>query len=236
MRGLILAGGSGTRLDPTTRVYNKHLIQVYDRPMIFYPIETMIQSGITDIVISLSLQEPDLFMRLLGDGSEFGAKFTYLVQMKALGISYAINEARHLLGEERFLVLLGDNYFSKHLGAAVSRYNVNEATIFFRKSDQPERYGVLEFEGSTFKRVIEKPNPAPSNWIMLGAYLLSDKFFEIFPKLKPSERGEYEITDAINALMPWVKPTEYSDTWFDLGTPDDILACANYQYAEGMKG
>jgi glucose-1-phosphate thymidylyltransferase len=230
MKGLILAGGLGTRLRPTTYIYNKHLIHVYDRPMIMYPIETLKKSGITDIIVSLSYDKPELFMDFLKDGSELGVKLTYVIHGKPLGIAYAINHAKHLIND-KFLAILGDNFFGESLAKYVQYFQKADldALILVKKMKEPQRYGVLELDGKgKIKRLIEKPEKPPTQLAVLGAYFLSPKFFDVYPKLKPSKRGEYEITEAINLLLPKVEYKVYRGKWFDLGTPEDILQCANW--------
>lgn len=239
MKGLILAGGKGTRLYPTTRVVNKHMLLIYNQPMVFYPIQTLRDAGITDIVISLSHYQPEQFMELLGDGSDLGVKLTYIIHGPPKGIAYAINHAQNVLGDEPFVCLLGDNIFGSSLKPYVEKF---EQKLWLQKDalillkgidiDLAKNYGVAEFGNENkLVKLIEKPKKAPSSYIMLGAYFLTPRFFDVYPTLKQSERGEYEITDAINALMPDVVYEFYEGVWFDCGTFDSILEASNF-----MKG
>lgn len=242
MKGLILAGGKGTRLYPTTKVVNKHLLLVYDKPMIMYGIEAMRDAGITDITLSLSHERTpsgyiarlERFMELLGNGEELGVKLGYVIHGEPRGISYCINHARSLLGDEPFLCYLGDNIFGESLGPYVKRFQENprESLILLKKFGIKEalRYGVAIFKEKELVQLVEKPQRISGDYAyaMLGAYFFTPKFFEIYPRLKPSERGEYEVTDAINALMPMVNYEIYQGEWFDCGTFDSILEASNY--------
>lgn len=242
MKAIILAGGKGTRLYPTTKVVNKHLMLIYDKPMIFYAVETLKEAGITDIVISLSHDKPENFMELLGDGSELGVNLAYVIHGEPEGISYGIYHARNFLGDEPFMCYLGDNIFGGSLKPYVEMFKANpDKTLVLLKKvsyDEAKNYGVAEFVEAhggfprgVLLKLVEKPETPPSPYIMLGAYFLTPKFFDIYPTLKPSERGEYEITDAMNALMPDVRYEVYDGVWFDCGTFDSILEASNY-----MKG
>jgi len=239
MKGLILAGGKGTRLYPTTRAINKHILLIWDRPMVFYPIETLKEAGITDIIISLSHYQPEQFMKLLGDGKDLGVKLTYVIHGPPKGIAYAINHAHNVLGDEPFVCLLGDNIFGSSLKPYVEKFEVNpkKSLILLKEVglEEAKNYGVAEFgvakgkfPKGELKRLIEKPLFPPTPYIMLGAYFLNCRFFDAYSTLKPSERGEYEITDAINALLPDVRYEFYKGVWFDAGTFDSILEASQY--------
>lgn len=230
MKCLILAGGKGTRLYPTTKIYNKHLVNVYDRPMILYAIECIKNSGIRDIILSLSNSKPEQFMEFLGDGKELGVNLTYVIHGEPKGISYAINHAKHLLDksdEDKFLVYLGDNVFETDLSPYVQKFEEKsnaDCMLLLKKHPNPERYGVAELDDyNEIVKLYEKPNPPPSNYVALGSYFFTTKFFDIFDQITPSQRGEYEITDAINLLVPYVSYEIYKDEWFDLGTYKSIL-------------
>lgn len=234
LKGLILAGGKGTRLAPLTKVVNKHLLLVYDKPMIMYGIEAMRDAGITDIVLSLSHDKSGSFMELLGNGEELGVSLGYVIHGEPRGISYGINHARFLLSDEPFLCYLGDNIFGESLAPYVKRFQENprENLILLKKVpvEEASRYGVAVFNEKELVQVVEKPTflTGDNAYIILGAYFLTPKFFEIYPRLKPSERGEYEVTDAINELMPMVSYEIYQGEWFDCGTFDSILDASNY--------
>jgi len=240
LKGLVLAGGRGTRLHPTTRIINKHLIPIYEKPMIFYPIEALRDAGVTDIILSLSHYNPQQFMELLGDGSELGVKLTYTIHGEAKGIAYAINHAQNLLGNEQFACVLGDNIFTNGLKEEVIRAKTfpQISLVLLKEVDyeQAKNYGVAEFEGPfKLKRLVEKPESPPSTFIMLGAYFLTSRFFEVYPTLKQSTRGEYEITDAVNALFPHVIYTVYEGNWFDAGTFDSILEASNFMKEDPLR-
>ena len=239
MKGIILAGGRGTRLYPSTMIYNKHLTMVYNKPMILFAIECLKASGIRDIIISLSYDKPDQFIEFLKDGSDLNVELTYTVQKEPKGIAYAIWQAKHLLEDDKFVCVLADNIFETSLAPYTAYFALTtdyDAVILLKKSKQPERYGVARFGKAKLVELLEKPKAPPSNYIMLGAYLFTPKFFEIFPEMKPSKRNEYEITDAINLLLPKVKYFIYDNVWLDLGTPDDILKCALWlKKKEGKK-
>jgi glucose-1-phosphate thymidylyltransferase len=179
-------------------------------------------------------------MKLLGDGSELGVKLTYTIQPVSKGIAYSIQDARNLLENDKFLVILGDNFFSQPLLDEARFFYSSKfhALVYATSSSHPERYGVMKFQtrydlGSSQEvkelvSVVEKPKEYISNSIMIGAYFFTPKFFDAFRDLKPSQRGEYEITDIINKLLPNVAYRDYEHTWFDLGVPDDILECAKH--------
>jgi glucose-1-phosphate thymidylyltransferase len=244
MKALILAGGKGTRLYPTTKVLNKHLLLVYDKPLILHAIDTIKEAGITDIVISLSHDNPEQFMELLGDGSQFGVTLTYVIHGEPKGISYGIWHARNVLGNQPFMCYLGDNIFGKSLKPYVEEFTSNpikSLILLLRGVNEAcaRRYGVAKFGdahvesrpdwvGPSLVNLVEKPEHPPSSSILLGAYFFTSKFFDIYPHLQPSNRGEYEITDAINALMPDVTYRHYEGEWFDAGTFDSILDASNY--------
>ena len=233
MKGLILAGGKGTRLYPTTKVVNKHLLLIYDKPMIFYAIETLRDAGITNIIISLSDDEPGHFMKLLGKGEELGVKLSYVIHGEPKGIAYGIWEAKHLLRGEPFVVYLGDNIFTESIKGHIDYFKKHKKPlVLLKKVDDPSRYGVVEFiktnYGKRIKRFVEKPRDPPSKFIILGVYCLTDQFFKIYPKLKPSKRGEYEITDALNLLLP-VGYTYYWGGWFDCGVFEDLYKASKWR-------
>lgn len=237
MKCLILAGGKGTRLYPTTKIYNKHLVNVYNKPMILYAIECIKNSGIRDIILSLSNSKPEQFMEFLGDGKELGVNLTYTIHGEPKGISYAINHAKHLLdnndrnnnkrNNDKFMVYLGDNVFETDLSLYVQKFEEKDNTdcmLLLKKHSNPEKYGVVKLdEYDEITKLYEKPNPPPSDYIALGTYFFTTKFFDIFDQITPSQRGEYEITDAINLLIPYVSYEIYKDEWFDLGTYKSIF-------------
>jgi len=232
VKGLILAGGYGTRLYPTTKVVNKHLLLVYNKPLIMYAIETLRDAGVTDIVLSLSYRNPEQFVTLLGDGAEFGVNLTYIIHGEPLGISYAIDHAHTVLGDEPFVCFLGDNIFSSDLKPYINKFNGDsvDAMILLKEVnlEEAKRYGVACFNGDKLVGLEEKPATPKSNFIVVGAYFLTHKFFDVYSKLNRSARGEYEITDAINLLLPNVKYEVYDGEWFDCGTFDNMLEASKH--------
>lgn len=232
-KALILAGGKGTRLSPVTKAVNKHLLLVFSRPLIFYPIETLREAGVTDIVISLSHDQPEQFMKLLGDGRDLGVNLTYAIHGEPKGIAYAINHAKPWLENEPFICHLGDNIFCESIKTYVEQFqeNPDESLMIFKDMglEEARRYGTAEFDkDGEVVRFLEKPEVPPNTYAMLGLYLLTPKFFDVYHNLKPSWRREYEITDAVNLLLPDVDYAFYHGAWFDCGTFHDLLKAANY--------
>lgn len=231
MKALILAGGKGTRLYPTTQFYNKHLIHVYNTPMIMHSIDTVRNAGISDIILSVSKDKPELFMEYLKDGSEFGINLTYIVQNDSNGIAYAINQAKHLLHhEDKFMVYLADNYFEESLLKYKLKFDESknsDAMILTKEMNEPERYGIaITDKDNNLTEAIEKPKFPVSNKAILGVYFFSNAYFGAFSKTVPSGRGEYEVTNVLNMLIPHVICEEYNNEWRDLGTFDDIAKCS----------
>lgn len=226
---MILAGGHGVRLRPASVAVNKHLLPVYDKPLIMYGIEALREAGITDIYVSISTFNPFGFMDLLRDGKELGVHLSFLVQGEVKGIAWAINDAEPWVRGEPFIVYLGDNIFTTSLKPYVDNWGTAIPKVLLKKVDLREasRYGVPSFYESRIASFFEKPTKPPSEYIILGLYFLTPRFFQVFPKLRPSQRGEYEITDALNQLLP-VAYEVYEGTWWDCGTFDDMLEAGNY--------
>lgn len=206
--------------------------------MILYGIEALRDSGIKHILISLSYVNPYGFMELLGDGSEYGVHISYLHQHEVRGIAWAINEAHHWIGDEPFIVYLGDNIFVDGIEPFIKRFTSSGASkplVLLKEvetMDEARRYGVAKFQGSEVTQLFEKPSEPPSQHILLGLYCLTPRFFEMFPQLKPSGRGEYEITDALNLLMP-VNYEVYEDEWWDCGVFRDITEASQFMMVRG---
>jgi len=200
MKGVILAGGTGSRLAPLTKVTNKHLLPVYNKPMIYYPIETLKKAGITEILIVSGGEHIGDFMKLLGSGQDFGCDFTYRVQDGAGGIPVALGLAKQFVGKEKFVAILGDNVMENDISEAVNSFQNghNGAMIFLREVDDPKRFGIAEISGDKVIKAYEKPDNPVTNLAILGVYMFDHKAFELIPTLKPSRREELEITDVIN--------------------------------------
>jgi glucose-1-phosphate thymidylyltransferase len=232
MKGVILAGGLGTRLFPLTKVSNKHLLPVYDRPMIYYPLQTMVSSGIRDILIVTGGRNAGDFLRLLGNGKEFGLKhLNYTYQEGEGGIADALSLAEHFAGSDPMLLMLGDNFLEKPITRAVAEFRANPlgAKIFLTPVEHPEWYGVVELAGERVVRIVEKPKPPTSNLIAIGVYMYDNRVFDMIRKIEPSARGELEITDVNNLyLREGVLRYEIIDGWWaDAGESFEMYLKAN---------
>lgn len=220
MKGIILAGGTGSRLYPLTKVTNKHLLPIGEKPMIFYPIEKMTQAGIEEILIVTGTEHMGDVVGLLGSGSDFGCRFTYKVQDKAGGIAQALGLAENFCSGDSMLVILGDNIFNASLMPVVENYSGEGARILLKTVDDPKRYGVPELRGDHIIGIQEKPDNPKSNYCVTGIYLYDNHVFDCIKKLKPSKRGELEITDVNNYYigknaLTWA---ELDGWWTDAGT------------------
>jgi len=224
MRGIILAGGTGSRLFPLTKVTNKHLLPVYDKPMIYYPLKTLVSAGITDIMIVSGRGHAGHFLELLGSGAEFGVKITYEIQEKAGGIAQALGLAEKWADEEAVAVILGDNLFQDNVKNDVASFKKG-AKIFLKEVPDAERFGVAELSTDRVLSIEEKPKKPKSNYAVTGLYLYDAEVFSIIRTLKPSGRGELEITDVNNAYLKKgiMQYTILNGFWSDAGTFDSLL-------------
>ena len=232
VKGVILAGGTGSRLFPLTKVSNKHLLPVYDRPMIYYPIEALVNAGIDDIMLVTGGEGAGDFLRLLGNGSAFGLKhLSYAYQEKPGGIAEALGLARDFIGDDKFAVVLGDNIIQKNIVKAVRDFELQAegAKILLAQVDNPQAYGVAEVVDGKVVSIVEKPKEPRSNWAVIGIYLYTADVFTIIDGLEPSARGELEITDVNNEyLRRGALTVEYVDGWWaDCGESIDWLLRAN---------
>ena len=232
MKGVILAGGLGTRLFPLTKVTNKHLLPVYDKPMIFYPILTLINAGIRDIMIVTGGGNAGDFLRLLGNGADFGlAHLNYTYQQGEGGIADALKLAEYWAAGDRICVVLGDNIIEKNIVRAVESYRkqASGARILLKEVSDPERFGVPVLDGERVVRIEEKPSKPASRFAVTGIYLYDERVFEIARELRPSARGELEITDVNNAYidrgeLAW----DVLDGWWtDAGTFESLRRATN---------
>jgi len=204
MKGVILAGGSGSRMLPLTRVSNKHLLPVYDKPMIFYPIETLVRAGITDIMIVTGGNSAGEFLRLLGNGKEFGLKdISYTYQEGDRGIADALRLAEHFAQGERIVVILGDNVLEKDITSYVRAFEnqASGARLLLKEVSDPQRFGVPVMENGRIVRIEEKPAHPQSAYAVTGVYMYDRHVFDFCKRLRPSARGELEITDVNNAYI-----------------------------------
>ena len=228
MKGVILAGGLGTRLYPLTKVTNKHLLPVYDKPMIYYPIQTLINAGIDDILIVTGGNNAGDFLRLLGNGKEFGLKhINYTYQEGEGGIAEALRLAEFFASGEKICVVLGDNLIEKNIRKAVENFQKQKegAKILLKEVPDPQRFGVPELKGDRIVRIEEKPEKPRSQYAVIGIYLYDQEVFNFIKTLKPSDRGELEITDVNNqyiekGLMTW---DILEGWWTDAGTFESLL-------------
>ncbi len=232
MKGVVLGGGSGSRLRPLTAVTNKHLLPVYDRPMIYYPIQTLVNAGITDIMIVTGGNSAGDFLKLLGNGKAFGLKhLNYTYQEGEGGIAEALSLVEHFASREPVCVVLGDNIIEGNIAAAVQAYKKQGrgARIILKKVPDSERFGVPELNGQRVLRIEEKPASPKSEYAVIGIYMYDGEVFDIIRTLKPSGRGELEITDVNNAYIKRGEMTweELQGWWTDAGTFESLLRASN---------
>lgn len=238
MKGIILAGGSGTRLYPLTMVTSKQLLPIYDKPMIYYPMSVLMSAGIREILIISTEQDLPRFQELLGDGSSFGLQLSYAVQPSPDGLAQAFLIGEKFIGTDSVAMILGDNIFSGHglrkrLQTAVERAKEGMATIFGYYVDDPERFGIVEFDsGGNVISIEEKPKQPKSNYCVTGLYFYDNRVTEYAKKLKPSERGELEITDLNRMYLEQgslkVEVLGQGFTWLDAGTHESLTDATNF--------
>jgi len=229
MKGVILAGGTGTRLRPLTNITNKHLIAVYDKPMIMYPLITLIKAGIRDILIVSGREHAGHFIEFLGSGKEHGVRLSYKVQNEAGGIAQALLLAEDFSDRKPVTVILGDNIFEDNFKKAVSSFRKG-ARIFLKKVQDPERFGVPELNKQRVVKIVEKPTKPPTSFAVTGLYQYDTDVFRIVKKLKPSERGELEITDVNNAYIKKgaLRAEFVKGFWSDAGTFDSLARATQW--------
>lgn len=232
MKGVVLAGGTGSRLSPLTRVTNKHLLPVYDKPMIFYPIQTLVNTGIQEILLVTGGKNAGDFLRLLGNGKDFGLRhLNYTYQEGEGGIAQALSLAEYFAAGEQICVVLGDNIIENNIRGAVQRFieQKNGAKILLKAVPDPGRFGVPELRGDHVVGIEEKPRVPKSDYAVIGAYLYDATVFEKIQRLKPSGRGELEITDVNNFYIEEGSLTyDLLDGWWtDAGTFESLLNASN---------
>ena len=234
-KGIILAGGHGTRLRPLTNIISKQLLPIYDKPMIYYPLQTLINAGINDILIITTDRDQKDFINLLGNGEEFDVTISYKTQEQPEGIAHALIISEDWIKDERVTLILGDNlFFGPSLNDKIIK-NINNsgATIFCIQSNEPKRFGVIKHDKNfNIQSITEKPNKPESNWIVTGLYIYDENAVSYAKTLKKSERGEFEITDLNSIYLDKNKlKAEFLDdsySWLDTGTFDTLLEANNF--------
>lgn len=232
MKGVILAGGLGKRLEPLTRITNKHLLPIYNKPMVYYPLNTLIEAGIEEIMIVTGGNNAGDFLRLLGDGSEFGLKHIhYTYQRGEGGIAEALALCEDFVEKDKVVVILGDNLIEKSIKSTVEKFDKQKsgARILLKKVDDPQRFGVAELDGDKIIKIVEKPKNPKTNLAVTGIYMYDDYVFEFIKTLKPSQRGELEITDVNNLYIKKndLKFDILDGWWTDCGTFDSLFRASS---------
>lgn len=237
MKGIILAGGKGTRLSPLTKVTSKQLLPVYNRPMIAYPLETLLRAGITEVCIVVAPEHAGDYLAYLGSGNDFGAKFTYEIQDEPLGLAHGLSLAESFADRGPIAFILGDNIFEDDLSGEIRSFAQDGAKIFVKEVPDPHRFGIVEFDAQRNVRSIEeKPKVPKTNFAQTGLYCYEGGVFDKIRALKPSARGELEITDLHNLYLREGRLTVsiVQGRWIDAGTFDALLE-ANLFMAEKVK-
>ena len=242
MKGIILAGGAGTRLHPLTLAMSKQMIPIYDKPMIYYPLSTLLYSGINEILIISTPHDLPIFQKLLGDGSHLGCSFSYEVQHEPNGLAQAFIIGEDFIGKDEVCLILGDNIFQMKIKMLSDCNNINGGIIFGYHVQDPERYGVVEFDANNKAISIEeKPQAPKSNYAVPGLYYYDNSVIDVAKKIKPSARGEFEITDVNKHYLEKskleVKILSKGSVWLDTGTIKSLMQANQYvQVIEERQG
>ena len=239
MKGIILHGGHGTRLRPLTHTGPKQLLPIANKPMSEYCVEAIKDCRITDIAIIIGGIGSNKVKEYYGDGSEFGVKISYIEQDEPKGIAHAINLCKNFVGDDKFLVFLGDNIIQKSISDISKKFEIenHDALVLLCEVSNPERFGIADVKENKIVKIMEKPKNPPTNLAVTGIYFLTTKIFDVFSRLKPSWRNELEITDALQMMLEEKNTINYemiTDYWKDTGTPDDIIH-ANGEVLKNMK-
>ncbi len=230
MKGIILAGGKATRLRPLTKITSKQLLPIYNKPMIFYPLRTLLSAGIKEILIIIAPDYAGHFLHLLGSGKEFGAKFTYEIQESPRGLADAFIIGEDFMDNDNVTMILGDNIFEDDLSEAISSFQKG-GRIFAKKVPDPERLGVVKFDQQgKVEKIVEKPKVWISDYAIPGLYIFDSRVCKFAKEVKPSARGEIEITDLHNRYLELgeLDVRMVQGAWFDAGTFDSLLAANNF--------
>ncbi|MEK7161662.1 MAG: sugar phosphate nucleotidyltransferase [Patescibacteria group bacterium] len=238
MKGIILSGGNGTRLYPLTKITSKQLLPVYNKPMVFYPLNTLLKAGIMEILIIVAPDYADDYKKLLGDGSEFGAKFSFIIQNKPEGLAQAFILGQEFIGTDSVCMILGDNIFEDDFSVKIKNFT-NGGQVFAKKVSDPERFGVVKFdEKMNAVQIEEKPKNYLSDYAITGLYVYDNRVCEIAKAVKPSARGELEITE----LHIWylrhneLKVDVVEGQWFDAGTFESLHQASVMEYKKSLAG
>lgn len=240
MKGVILAGGTGSRLLPLTKVTNKHLLPVYDKPMIYYPIETLKQAGVKEIMVITGVNHAGDIIALLGSGKDFGVRFCYGVQDEAGGIPHAIALAENFVGQDKFISINGDNILLGSIEKIANEFEKGKEKsgilIYETTIEEARKAGVAVVKEGKVVEVLEKPKNPPSNDVVIGVYMYTPEVFKVIKNLKPSSRGELEIADVHNHYIKnnSIKASAFEGLWLDAGSFDELLR-ANKIVKEGKK-
>ncbi len=228
MKGVLICGGSGTRLKPLTEITNKSLLPVYDKPLILYPLQVLLDAGMKEIAVISGSEHVDQMAGFLGSGERFGCEFSYRVQDKANGIAQALGLAENFVGGDSVCAILGDNIYFDDLSSRIQSFTKG-AHLFLKEVEDPERFGVAEIKGETVVSIEEKPKKPKTNMAVTGCYVYDERCFDIIRNLKPSARGEYEISDvsAWYAERGLAKATTLQKEWVDAGTFDSLFRAAD---------
>ncbi|MFC7098343.1 sugar nucleotidyltransferase [Halobaculum marinum] len=230
MKGVVLAGGRGTRLRPMTKIMNKHVLPVYDEPMIFYPVRTLLENGISEILVISAPEYIGGYIQLLEEEFE-DAEFSYKVQDEPAGIAHAIQLAKRFV-DDTFAVVLGDNIVMDDISESITEFDESdeECMIFLKEVSDPSRYGVAEVEDDRVIELKEKPDSPETNTAVIGLYLYTSDVFDRIPELTKSDRGELEVTDLNRTYIEddSLGYSELDGQWFDVGTPDGLLKASNF--------
>ena len=240
MKGIILAGGKATRLRPLTKITSKQLLPVYNKPMIFYPLETLVKAGINEILIIIAPDYAGQFLNLLGSGKEFGAKFTYEIQDEPRGLADAFRVGENFIGDDSVTMILGDNIFDHDFSGSIQSFE-GGGKIFAKKVHDPERFGVVDFDqDNKVLSIEEKPENPKSDYAVVGIYIYDNKVVQYAKEIEPSPRGEIEITDINKKYLEAgsLKVDIIEGSWEDAGTFDSLLRAGNYwaKKAESQNG